>query len=77
MKKAKWLLSLLLLVSLLFSCFPACAEDAQPCFSLTEESFLAWYKNYNPDAAIEWETWKYSPSFLTYDGSVRSSDEPG
>ena len=66
MKLMKRILFLFLATALLLSCTAGTAESLQPMSSLSQEAFLAWIRNYEPSAEIQWDPWYYWASCLNY-----------
>ena len=64
MKLMKRILFLFLAAALILSCAAGHAESVQPVSSVDQDAFLAWLRNYDPEAEIIWEPWRYSASYL-------------
>ena len=64
MKLMKRILFLFLAAALFLSCAAGHAESVQPLSAVEQDAFLAWLRNYEPDAQLEWNPWRYGASYL-------------
>ena len=68
MKKTTVLLALLLCFALILPCVSGIAESGsaagQPVSYIDQDTFLTWFRTYEPEAKITWEPWYYCILFF-------------